>query len=128
MTRASHVPEEPAGVPQSAPLSVGSRWPGSDVAVLAVSGELDLATAPRLEAAFRRLAARRPRLVVIDLSGVEFLGSSGLAVLTSAGTAGTAGIVLRIVAPGSLRRIFTMTGLDKVLDLHDTVEEALAAG
>jgi anti-sigma B factor antagonist len=124
MIRASHVPEEPADALQAAPLSVEARWPGKDVAVLAVTGELDLATAPRLESAFRRLVARRPRLVVIDLSGVAFLGSSGLAVLTSASAAG---IVLRIVAPGSLGRIFTMTALDRVLDLYDTVEEALAA-
>lgn len=125
MTHASHVPDEPTGLPRSAALTVDARWPDRRVAVLAVTGELDLATAPRLEAALRRLAARRPRLVVIDLTGVVFLGSSGLAVLTAAGTLG---VVLRIVAPGSLGRIFALTALDKVLHLHDTVEEALAAG
>jgi len=125
MSRSSPVPDEPTGVTQSASLDVAARWPGRDAAVLTVSGELDLDTAPRLESAFRRLAARRPRLVVVDLSAVDFLGSSGLAVLTSASTAD---VVLRIVAPGSLSRIFALTGLDSVLDLHTTVEEALAAG
>ncbi|GHF25147.1 anti-sigma factor antagonist [Amycolatopsis deserti] len=125
MSRVPRVPEEPAGLTTPTPLHVSVRWPSRDVAVLAVEGELDLATANRLEAAFRRLVARRPRVVVVDLSGVAFLGSSGLAAITSARTAG---VVLRIVAPGSLARIFTLTALDKVLDLYGSVEEALAAG
>ncbi|GAA3839412.1 MULTISPECIES: STAS domain-containing protein [Amycolatopsis] len=125
MSRAPRVPEESAGLSTSTPLHVSVRWPSRDVAVLAVGGELDLATAGRLEAAFRRLMARRPRVVVVDLSGVAFLGSSGLAAITAALTSG---VVLRIVAPGSLARIFALTALDKVLDLYGTVDEALAAG
>lgn len=125
MSRAPRVPEEPAGLTQPTPLTVSPWWPSRDVAVLVVEGELDLATADRLAAAFRRLVARRPRMVVIDLSGVAFLGSSGLAAITSALTAG---VVLRIVAPGPLARIFALTALDKVLSLYGTVEEALAAG
>ncbi|UQS25718.1 STAS domain-containing protein [Amycolatopsis thermalba] len=124
MSRVPRVPEEPAGLTTPTPLRVSARWPGGDVAVLTVEGELDLATADRLETAFRRLVARRPRVVVVDLSGVAFLGSSGLAAIASALTAG---VELRIVAPGSLGRIFALTALDKVLDVYDSVEEALAA-
>ena len=125
MSRVPRVPEEPAGLTTPALLTVEVHWPSPGVAVLRVGGELDLSTADGLEAAVRRLVARRPRLVVLDLSGLAFLGSSGLAVVTSAAATGVA---LRIVAPGSLARIFALTALDKVLDLYGTVEEALAPG
>ena len=49
--------------------------------VLELSGDLDLATAPILEAALRQATSEPPRLLVIDLRAVTFLDSSGVLLL-----------------------------------------------
>jgi anti-sigma B factor antagonist len=55
--------------------------------MIALEGELDLATSPQLEAACPE-AARQARRVVIDLSGLSFIDSTGLRALLSANTSG----------------------------------------
>jgi anti-sigma B factor antagonist len=70
-----HLVEEP---PQ---LTVAFTTPEIGVLVVRVSGELDLATAPDLDARVRREAAERCLLhLIIDLSGLRFLGLQGIAV------------------------------------------------
>ena len=65
-------------------LSVATTRDG-DQAVVLVSGELDMSSAPRLENALSELARDdRVRRVVIDLSGTEFVDSSGLRAILSA--------------------------------------------
>jgi anti-sigma B factor antagonist len=50
---------------------------------LAVSGELDIATADRLQDAVRSVSSDRPGRVVLDLRGVSFMDSTGFAVLVN---------------------------------------------
>jgi anti-sigma B factor antagonist len=99
-----------------------------DAIVVTVTGELDYATAPRLctivEASTARLSARA---LVIDLSGLEFLGSAGLAALVDIRR--TLGPALRVVV-GTERRVIRpiqLTGLDQLLHLFPGVKDALAA-
>ncbi len=99
--------------------------PGGAV-VLRVSGELDLASAPRLEEA---LAAVSADPTVIDLSQCTFLDSSGVRVLASAGRGiSESGRRFALVTtdPGLLR-IFEITGVDSMLAVHQSTESALAA-
>ena len=92
-----------------------------------VSGELDLAlaaaAAPQLNAAIRSDA----HAVVIDLSAIEFIDSSGLVLLLSAyRRLDRVGRRLAIICPNrSAHRIFALTRLDRVLPIHDTREHAL---
>ena len=51
--------------------------------VLAVSGELDLSTCPQLGDALARHSAER-QAVVLDLTGLEFMDSTGLNLLVGA--------------------------------------------
>ncbi|MET9628862.1 STAS domain-containing protein [Lentzea sp. NPDC006480] len=101
--------------------------------ILQVTGEVDSYTAPRLDehlaAAFTE-AARHGFAVVLDMTGVSFLSSSGLSVLVDHHTRGEdRGTPLRVVAPaGSVLRALRATMLNDLLELHDTVREALAAG
>ncbi|MBN1093305.1 STAS domain-containing protein [Blastococcus sp. TML/M2B] len=68
---------------------------------LTVRGELDLSTAPRLEAAADESMVRSPEFV-IDLTHTTFLDSSGARTLLGiARKAGTAGVRLHVVAPRS---------------------------
>jgi anti-sigma B factor antagonist len=87
---------------------------------LEVEGELDLATAPQLEEMLcRELDADHE--VILDLSGVTFMDSSGLrAIVTSTRAANSNGARLRI--SGSLlpqiRRLIEITGLQGVLPME----------
>jgi anti-sigma B factor antagonist len=100
-----------------------------DVAIVTVSGELDLALciklAPELNAAVRSAA----RAVVIDLEDVSMVDSSGLALLLSTfRRLDHAGRELAIACPmGSPRRAFEMTALDRQLPMYETRRDALAA-
>jgi anti-anti-sigma factor len=101
----------------------------NDVAIVTVSGELDLARciklAPELNAALRSAA----RAIVIDLEAVSLVDSSGIALLLNAFRhLDHTGRQLAIACPmGSPRRAFELTALDRQLPLHETRQEALAA-
>ena len=60
------------------------RLDGGTVALLALEGELDASNFEDVIDAARKAAADRPRLLVLDLSGVPYMGSSGLVALHSA--------------------------------------------
>ena len=100
-----------------------------DVAVIAVSGELDFALcvrlAPELDAALRSPA----RAIVIDLEAVSFVDSSGIALLLNAfRRLDKSGRQLAIACRmGPQRRAFELTALDRELPMHETREDALAA-
>jgi len=97
------------------------------VPIVVVSGELDLALAavatPELNAAIRGGA----RGVVIDLSAVEFIDSTGLVLLLGAyRRLDAADRQLAIACPNrSAHRLFRLTRLDHVLPLQDSRERAL---
>ena len=106
---------------------IGHRYEHGGVAVLAVAGELDLATAPRLREQLTRLVGDSPgRVVVVDLSGVTFCDSIGLGVLVGAQRRARAhGGVIRLVVPdGRLADGLTQAGLDAVLPRHGAVADA----
>lgn len=101
--------------------------------VLGVTGEVDLYTAPllhdRLAEVFTE-AAKHRLAVVLDMAGVSFLASTGLSVLVEYHLRGVdEGTPLRVVAPaGSVLRALRATTLNEMIELHATVDEALAAG
>ena len=76
----------PPGQPQllRAPAFRTTAQQGPDGTVLAVHGELDLATSPRLEAALSAHLRGRPAVLTVDLSAVSFIDCSGLNALLRA--------------------------------------------
>ena len=96
------------------------------VSVLTVSGEVDIASGPRLRAALDEIIdvpeGRAPAGLVLDLTGVTFLGSSGLAVLVDAHERATQrGITMKIVIdrPGSpVARAFQAAAIHEHLDVQ----------
>jgi anti-sigma B factor antagonist len=101
--------------------------PGPGVAVLAVRGEIDSLTTPTLQTAVAELLAGPEHRLVIDLSGVSFLASSGLAVLIRAAQeAAERGARLRLVGTGRpVRRPLEVTGSDQLFDLFNDRETAI---
>ncbi|MGH9116922.1 MAG: STAS domain-containing protein [Acidimicrobiales bacterium] len=99
-------------------------------AVLRVTGEIDVATAPRLREHVVTLVAEGETRLVVDLEGVDFIDSTGLGALVGAlKRVRTHGGELAIVCTRSrLLKVFEITGLGRVFEVHDTVDAAVAAG
>ena len=105
-------------------MNLSSRQ-GDGRAVVALRGELDVADAASVAAALTALAARARELIV-DLAGLEFIDSSGLAALVTARKqARQAGGDLLLAAPqDQVLRVLAATGLTGVFCVHATVGQA----
>ncbi len=97
-----------------------------DWAVLAVRGEVDVYTAPRLRERLIEIISRGARRVVVDLEGVDFLDSTGLGVLVGAlkRLRSNDGELDLVCTQPRIRKVFEITGLTKVFSIHESVEEA----
>ncbi|MCX4095256.1 STAS domain-containing protein [Nocardia sp. alder85J] len=104
-------------------LTVSQRHHG-DIVVVAAQGEIDITSAPQLSAALEAVGAEG-FAPIVDLSGVDFMGSVGLSVLLAASEQ-LGGDRLRVVVSAQVRRPLEVTGLDKILDLFDSLDQALA--
>ncbi len=93
----------------------------ADIVSISVLGELDIASAGRLESELRRIEGDRPSVMVIDLSELNFIDSTGLRVLLGADArAREAGRRLIFVpGPESVHRVFEVALLDKRLEFVD---------
>lgn len=107
-------------------LDISRRTVG-DYPVLAVSGEVDVSSAPALRAALDELFAAGSSTVVVDLTEVGFLDSTGLGALVSARSAAVdAGGALPVVCDHErILKLFAITGLDGVFDLYPSVDAAV---
>lgn len=97
-------------------------------AVVALTGELDADTASHFRSLIAEHLLAGPGNLVLDLSGLTFIDSAGLAaiVATDKGVR-RAGTRLVLAAPGrNVRNVLHLTGLDAVLTTVDGLPEALA--
>ncbi|HXL95791.1 MAG TPA: STAS domain-containing protein [Streptosporangiaceae bacterium] len=93
--------------------------------VVALCGELDIADAGGVTAAFAAVAARQPEIIV-DLAGLEFIDCSGVAALVRGRKlARLAGGELRLAAPQRrVLRMLTLTRMIDILPVHASVDDA----
>jgi anti-sigma B factor antagonist len=109
------------------PVQLRTDRPAPNCVVLSVLGEIDLVTVPGLEAAIAEHVAAAPCLV-LDLSGVTFFGSLGLAALIRGMTmAEERGNRLLLVVGVRVRRTMELTKTTELFILYNSVEEALQA-
>lgn len=92
--------------------------------VLALDGELDCQTAPDLAEALRR-AYDEGRRVVVDLSRLQFIDSSGLHVLMT-GSGCDNGRRVVVCPPGNVARVLEIVRAEAALTLYEDVDEAIA--
>jgi anti-anti-sigma factor len=104
----SEAPSSQAPVPGQLVIEKSQE---QDSVVLALSGELDLASAPVLERELREAEATSPSRLVIDLAGLAFMDSTGLqALLRARERANTNGHQLALRrAPHQVQRVFELT-------------------
>jgi anti-sigma B factor antagonist len=94
--------------------------------IIQLGGELDLYNAEEVRSALADAIAAGPRCVVIDMADVEFVDSTALGVLVEA-RAQLGHDSFRLAAPQlGARRALQVSGLDRHLPVHDTVDDALA--
>jgi anti-anti-sigma factor len=105
-------------------VDVSDDGPGR--AIVAVSGELDLSKAPELLDAIAALGDAGTNAVVIDLSELTFIDSSGISALIKAGreTRARGGSVVVAAPTVNVRRVFEIVRLADVLSLEPSVEAA----
>ncbi len=96
--------------------------------VIAVAGEVDVVSAPEVRGEIVRVITGGSTEVVLDLSGVVFIDSFGLGVLVGAVKRIQAhdGHLRVVVGEARVAAVLELTGLDRVLDLRDSVDEAVA--
>ena len=94
--------------------------------VIAVGGEIDVYTAPKLRDGLVELINSGHYHLVIDLEGVDFLDSTGLGVLVGAlkRVRSHQGTLALVCTQERLLKIFRITGLAKVFPIYDSVEAA----
>jgi len=96
-----------------------------DTAVLRVAGEDDVFTAPQLREALVGALDEGARDVVVDLEGVDFLDSTGLGVLVAGlkRVRQHGGDLSLVCTREHILKILDVTGLIKVLTVHDSLEQ-----
>ncbi len=104
-----------------------TRRDDGEAVVLEVSGTLDTITAPSLATHLDVALTGGPAVLVVDLSGVDFLSSAGISVLVETHhlTARTA-TLLRVAADGpATSRPMRSIGIDQVVDLYPNATDAV---
>ena len=102
------------------PFSFRIEHDPSEKYVIELLGELDLAGVELASEQLEMAAASGAREIVVDLSGLRFIDSSGLGVLVSANAREYSGTRLRFRRPsGAVARVISVTGLDEVLVFAD---------
>jgi len=103
------------------------RWVGRAV-VARVAGDIDLNRSPQFQHSLLALLDERPRRIIVNLSEVPYMDSSGVASLVKLlSRVRKSGCSLRLVGLSDrTRSLFEITRLDHVFEIYATEEEALA--
>ncbi len=118
----SDVPNEGTEAPFDDVITLSTATGEDGVVTVTVVGEVDTFTAPVLRSSLDTQLEQQPRELVIDLSGVQFLGSAGLAVLVETQkSARSRDVELRLVATTrAVTRPLEVTGLIDLFTIVDS--------
>ena len=97
--------------------------------VLPLEGEIDLHVSPRIASSLSAMVSAKPKQIVVDLTKVSYIDSSGLAVLIE-GMQNVAAYGGKFALAGlqeTVRPIFEIARLDQVFQIYPDVDAALAA-
>jgi anti-sigma B factor antagonist len=110
-------------------FSVSSERPRDGLAVVVLSGEVDIYTAPQFKECLLALIDEGADRLIVDLTAVSFIDSTALGVLIGGvrRVNGAGGSMALVVASRPVQRVLSITGLDRVFSIHATREEAVKA-
>ena len=95
--------------------------------IVAATGDVDIVAAPELESALADAMATSPELVVVDLRAASLLDSRSLGVLLACARrlSGVGGALVVVADDPRVRRIFEITGLERVFRVVRSLQEVL---
>lgn len=107
-------------------LSIDLKTEDGGALVFKLRGSLDIATAPTVRAGLSEAAEKGNHHVIVDLTQLEFLDSTGLGVLIGAHRRATehSGSFRLIVREGPILRLLNITGLVTVFSVYQDLEDA----
>jgi anti-sigma B factor antagonist len=110
-------------------LQLTVQHPRPGLAIATVAGDVDLHTADTLRREASDIIQRRCPHLILDLSQVGFCDSAGLSALIGLwhATQAVGGALGLANVPDRLMRMLVLTGVDTILSVHATTEEAVTA-
>lgn len=100
----------------------------NDIVICRVNGDLDINSSPEIRKTFNELTANQEKKIVINLKDVSYIDSSGLATLVE--------LLKRVKSYGAnlklsnladkVKGLFEITKLEKIFQIYDTAEQAIA--
>ena len=105
-------------------LSIDVNEVADGIVVVQLAGELDLATAPELVDRLAVVRSRSASRIVVDVSRLTFVDSSGLNALVAAARPANGRLVVAAPSP-HLARVLDIVRLGEVVEIEPTVEAAL---
>lgn len=114
-------PDEPTPAFAVSELRIGHRL------VLAASGEIDVVTTDELRSVLASAAVSGAAEVWLDLTGVEFMDSTGITAIVDARSVLSARRFALICPQGPVRRVLEIAGVGRAIAIHDTRADAHAA-
>jgi len=108
-------------------LKMNTKQINDQITMIELEGEVDVYTAPQLKQQIISLIDSGVRNIVVNLESVEYLDSTALGVLIGGlkRLREREGSLDIVCANGRIKRIFEITGLDKIFDILASEEEAL---
>ncbi|HZX68620.1 MAG TPA: STAS domain-containing protein [Candidatus Elarobacter sp.] len=101
-----------------------------EIEVFELTGSLDIATSPTVRAALISASERGSHQIIVDLTRVDFLDSTGLGALIGGQRRAREldGEVRLVVKEGQILRLLRITGLLKVFAMYPTLDDAVKRG
>jgi anti-sigma B factor antagonist len=111
-------------------FDIKTEQAGDHAYVIALSGEVDLYTAPEFKQQLLEVIGQGAKHVVVDLSDTTFIDSTTLGVLVGGvkRLRPAGGQLSLVCSDRNITKIFEITGLNKVFPIHETREDALVGG
>jgi len=100
-----------------------------NAAVIHVSGEVDMSTSPDLRKVLQTEVGDKAAKIIVDLSGVTYIDSSGLATLVEClqGVRKYKGELFLVGLKKTVKDVFEIARLDEVFDLREDADAAMAS-
>ena len=106
-----------------------SKTKEQDIVICNIKGDIDINSSPDIRKSFTELTESQQKKIVIDLKEVSYIDSSGLATLVE--------VLKRVKSYGGklklsnladkVKGLFEITKLEKIFEIYDATEEAVAA-
>ena len=107
---------------------MGTRTADKELPIIELEGEVDVYTAPQLKQQMISILEGGAKELVVDLAKVDYLDSTALGVLIGGlkRMRERDGNMVLVCPSPRIRRVFEITGLDKIFDIYNTEDEARA--